>query len=113
MITFQEMLDTVERVADQLKAAEEVDSAIRHALENMRGLRSMLEYAHQKDFKTRAEALRYIDKVLTPQLNGIIDALHSATGESISRLQTAEESARRLALRLQIMINDSGTDLLP
>ncbi len=113
MITFQEMLDTVERVAEQLKAAEEVDSAVRHALENMRGLRSMLQYAHQKDFKTREEALRYIDKVLTPQLNGIIDALDSATAGSISRLHTAEESARRLALRLQIMVTDSGIDFLP
>jgi hypothetical protein len=113
MITFQEMLHTIERVADQLKAVEDVDSAISHALDNLKSLRSMLEYSHQKEFKTREEALGYIDKVLTPQLNGIIDALASGTEGSVPKLKAAHENASRLALRLQVMIDGDGTDLLP
>lgn len=113
MITFQEMLHTVERIADQLKAAGEMDSAISHALENLKGLRSMLEYSHQKEFKSREEALGYIDKVLTPQLNGIIDALASGSEGPLGKLNAAQENASRLALRLQVMIDGDGTDLLP
>jgi uncharacterized protein YpiB (UPF0302 family) len=112
MITFQETVDAIERLAELLKSAAEAQSTVEHAVANMAAFRSMLEYSHVKEFQDVDEALSYIDHVLVPQLNGILDALESGTEPHFKRLEMASDHAKRLAVRLQMLTDSSGAGFL-
>jgi hypothetical protein len=109
MISFQETLDGLVRLADLLKSAEEIETALGDGLEDMDDLLSMMAFSHQKDLESVEQALTYIDQVLIPRLRGIRDSLTTSTDEHLNRLRIASESAERLAVRLQ-MLGDGGVD---
>lgn len=109
MITFQEMLDGVQRVAEMLKVAEELQTALEDGLEGMDDLVSMMAYSHEKEFQTVEMALNYIDQVLMPQLRGLRDSLAASTEDQLRHLLIASESAERLAVRLQ-MLGEGGVE---
>ena len=111
MITFDQTLDAVERINEHLKSVDEVDSQIDHVRANLADFAIMLEYAHKKEFKSTEEALRYIDKVLLPRLQGIITALESGTQEPLKRLSAATEHAKRLVASLELVTGGSGNTL--
>jgi hypothetical protein len=112
MISFQETVDAIERLADLLKSAEEAEAAVQHALANLADFRSMLEYSHAKGFKDPGEALEYVDNVLIPQLNNILEALESGTTPHFQKLEMATAHAKRLAVRLQMLTDGSGPGFL-
>jgi hypothetical protein len=109
MITFQEMLDGVQRVAEMLRAAEELQTALEDGLEGMDDLVSMMAFSHEKEFQSVEMALDYIDQVLMPQLRGLRDSLTTSTEDQLRRLRIASASAERLAIRLQ-MLGDGGVE---
>ncbi len=111
MITFDQTLDAVERIYEQLKSVDQVESQIDHVRANLDDFAVMLEYAHKKEFQTREEALQYIDKVLVPRLQGIITALVSGTEEPLKRLSTATEATKRLMASLELVTGGSGDAL--
>jgi hypothetical protein len=113
MISFHEMVESLERVNDLLKSAGEVRSGVSHAMELLADFVSMLEYSHTKEFKDAGEALDYIDKVLVPRVTRIRDALASQTEPHLGRLELAHESATRLVLRLQMLADGGGAGLVP
>jgi hypothetical protein len=112
MITFRETIDSAERLNELLKSSAEVREGVNHALEYLTDFTAMLEYAHNKDFKSAREALEYIDKVLVPRLGRIRDALASRTDPHLVRLEQARDLANRLTVRLQMLADGSG-ELLP
>ena len=57
MITFPQVLDNLERVADQLKSTEELEATINALREDLKGFIALLEYSHQKDFQDVKQAL--------------------------------------------------------
>ena len=111
MITFDQTLDAVERIYEQLKSVDQVESQIDHVRANLADFAIMLEYAHKREFKSREEALHYIDKVLLPRLQGIITALVSGTEEPLKRLSTATEATKRLLASLELVTGGSGDAL--
>lgn len=108
MISFRETVDSVERLNEHLRSCRELSSAIAHTLEYLADFDAMLRYAHQKDFKDAAAALEYIDKVLSPRLSRTRDALASATGPQLKRLEQASELAERLSLQLRSLAEGGG-----
>ena len=109
VITFDQTLDAVERIFDHLKSAAELENQLEHARANLMDFAKMLEFAHQKDFQSSDEALEYIDKVLIPNLYGIITALESGTDPQLKRLKVATEHTQRLLASLQLVTgNDTG-----
>lgn len=113
MITFHETIDSVERLNELMKATADARSAVEHCLKYLEGFAGMLEYAHSRDFKSPAEALEYIDKVLLPQLNRIRDALASESEPPLKRLDAARDLTARLLLRLQMLAEPPGDSILP
>ena len=111
MITFDQTLDAVERIHEQLKSVDQVESQIDHVRANLADFATMLEYAHKKEFQSTEEALQYIDKVLVPRLQGIITALVSGTEEPLKRLSTATEATKRLMASLELVIGGSDDAL--
>jgi len=111
MITFDQTLDAVERIYEQLKSVDQVESQIDHVRANLADFAIMLEYAHKKEFQSTEEALQYIDKVLAPSLQGIITALVSGTEEPLKRLSTATEATKRLLGNLELVTGGSGDGL--
>ena len=112
MITFHETVDIAERLADFLKSASELDTALKDATEDLAGFLSMMEFSHEKGFEDAEEALQYIDNVLIPQLLGIRDSLEAGTEAHLKRLNTASDLAERLKVRLQMLRDGSVSDLL-
>jgi len=113
MITFPETLNALEIVLDLLKSAAEVETAVNDANDDMDGLRSMMEFAHDKNFSDARAALKYIDDVLIPQLNGSRQSLETVTEEPIKRLKMAQAQVERLVIRLRILDDGSiGNSLL-
>ncbi len=113
MITFDQMLDSVERILEHLKSVSELESMIGHAKENLDDFSDMLEYSHQREFKNTEQALEYIDKVLLPRLQGIIDALESGTTDPMRRLTAATEHTQRLLANLELVTGESADNLAP
>ena len=113
MITFREMQDAVERIAQNLKSAEDVASVVEHTLNNLAELRSMIEFSRAKRFKTADDVLGYLDKVVVPQLNGIRDAFESGSLPHLKNLQAANDQCNRLVLRLQMLSEGADGTLLP
>lgn len=109
MITFDQTLDAVERIHDHLKSVAAIQSQLEHGRENLQGFAKMLDYAHQREFKSTQELLTYIDKVLVPQLQGIITAFESGTEPHLNKLQAASEHTKRLLANLQL-VTGSSTD---
>jgi hypothetical protein len=112
MITFPETLDGTERVAELLKSATDLETAINDAIEDLAGFLSMLEYAHTKKFRDSEDALQFIDNVLTPQLVGIRDSLGAGTEPHLKRLKIAGDLAERLRVRLHMLIDSSMDNFL-
>ena len=112
MITFDQTLDAVERINDLLKSAEEAEGQVVFTLSDLYDFASMLKFAHRKHFQSVEESLEYVDKVLSPRLNGIISALESGTESHFKRLNVASEHTRRLMLNLQ-MVTGAGDAGLP
>ncbi len=112
MITLRETVTVVERLADFLKAAAEAEAAVQHAVRNLTDFRAMVDYAHEREFRDVDDVLAYMDQVLLPQLSGIVDALESGTQPYFEILNRASEEARRLTLRLQVLLEDPGAGLL-
>ncbi len=110
MITFDQTLDSVERILEQLKSVAELENMIDHVKENLDDFSDMLEYAHQREFQTTDEALEYIDNILGPRLQGIIDALESGTAGPMRQLTTATEHTQRLLANLELVTGDSADD---
>lgn len=113
MLTFPETLDALERIGDQLKSVAELEAAIGAMAEDLGEYMKLLQFSHDKDFKSAEEALAYIDNVLIPQLRGIRDALGAATNEPIKRLKVANEQMERLVLRMRMVVNGDVQDLFP
>ena len=112
MITFHEMVNIAERLAEMLKSASDIETALKDTTEDMAGFLSMLEYSHEKGFTDVSTSLQYIDNVLIPQLIGIRDSLGAGTEEHLKRLNTAKELAERLVVRLRMLENGAAGDLL-
>jgi molecular chaperone GrpE (heat shock protein) len=113
MITFDQTLDSVERILEQLKSVAELESMIDHLKDNLNDFSDMLEYAHQREFKSTEEALEYIDKILLPRLQGIIDALESGTADPMRQLTTATEHTQRLLANLELVTGESADNFTP
>ena len=113
MITFDQTLDSVERILEHLKSVTELDSMIEHVKDNLDDFSDMLGYAHQREFKSADEALEYIDKILLPRLQGIIDALQSGTEDPMRRLTAATEHTQRLVANLELVTGDSADNFTP
>ncbi len=111
MITFSETLDISERLAELLKSASDLQTALKDGLEDMAGYLTMLEYSHAKGFDDVEAALQYIDKVLVPQLIGIRDSLQAGTEAHLKRLNTASELAERLMIRLRMLEDGALGDI--
>lgn len=112
MITFDQTLDAVERVHDLLKSTDELEHQVKATRSNLADFENMLQYAHQKEFSNADQALEYIDKVLIPRLQGMIQALDSSVEEPLKRLQTAKQHTQRLVVNLQ-MVTGGNVDGLP
>lgn len=112
MITFPETLDATERLAELLKSASALDSALTNTVEDLGSFLSVLEYSHTKKFENTEAALQYIDKVLIPQLRGIKDRLEVGTSEPLKRLNMARDQAKRLMVRLQVLTDGSMGNFL-
>jgi SepF-like predicted cell division protein (DUF552 family) len=110
MITFPQVLDNLERVADQLKSTEELEATISALREDLKGFIALLDYSHQKDFQDVKQALSYTDNVLIPQLHGIRDSLEAGVTEPLKRLRLATDQADRLAIQIRMVINGDGED---
>ena len=108
MITFDQTLETVQRIYEHLKSVEEIEGQLDHVRVNLRNFSEMLAYAHQKDFASADEALGYIDTVLLPQLHGIMTALESGTEDHLKRLSAATEHTQRLLASLELVAGDSA-----
>ena len=113
MITFDQTLDSVERILEHLKSVAELENMIDHLADNLNDFSSMLEFAHQRDFKSSDEALEYIDKILLPRLQGIVDALESGTTDPMRRLIAATEHTQRLLANLQLVTGESSDNFTP
>ena len=111
MITFDQTLDAVERIYDQLKSVSAIQDQLEHGRANLLDFAKMLDYAHKRDFKSAQELLNYIDKVLIPQLHGIITAFESGTEPHLNKLNSASEHTKRLLANLQ-MVTGSSNDAL-
>lgn len=111
MITFDQTLDIVERISDQLKSVAAIESQLEHGRANLQGFLKMLDYAHQREFKSTEELLSYIDKVLVPQLQGIITAFESGTEPHLKKLHDASEHTKRLVANLQLVTGSSDDGL--
>ena len=103
MITFPETVNALEMISEHLRTAAELEAALQDALEDLAGLLSMMEFAHDKKFADSNAALKYIDDVLVPQLNGIRHSLESSTEEPVKRLNLSINQIERLVLRLQML----------
>ena len=113
MITFDQTLDSVQRILELMKSVEEVDSQIDHTRDNLADLVDMLEYAHEKDFENVEAALDYIDKVLLPRLRGINTALESGTSDPLHRLGAATDHTKRLLANLELVTGSSPDSFSP
>ncbi len=107
MITFDQTLESVQRIFEHLKSVEEVENQLVSVRDNLRDFSEMLVYAHQREFQSAQEALNYIDKVLLPQLQGIITALESGTEPQLKRLVAASDLSRRLVADLELVTGAS------
>lgn len=103
MITFDQTLESVQRIFEHLKSVQEVDNQLDAVRGSLEDFAEMLAYAHQRDFASAEEALNYIDKVLAPQLQGIMTALESGTEDHLKRLATASDVSRRLVASLELV----------
>ncbi|MCK5635464.1 MAG: hypothetical protein KAI06_10265 [Anaerolineales bacterium] len=112
MITFPQVLDNLERVADQLKSTEELEATISAMRDDLMGFIALLEYSHQKDFQDVGQALNYADNVLIPQLHGIRDSLEAGVTEPLKRLKLATDQADRLVVQMRMVINGDAEDFL-
>jgi hypothetical protein len=108
MITFDQTLESVQRIYEHLKSVSEIEGQLNHVRANLKNLSEMLEYAHQKDFSNTQEALAYIDTVLLPQLEGIMTALESGTQDHLKRLSAANEHTHRLLASLELVTGQTG-----
>lgn len=108
MITFDQTLESVQRIFEHLKSVEEVDNQLESVRGSLEDFAEMLAYAHQREFADVGEALAYIDKVLLPQLNGIMTALDSGTQDPLKRLSAASDLSRRLVANLELVTGASG-----
>jgi hypothetical protein len=113
MISFRETQDAVERVAQMLKSADDMQSVVDHTLTNLAEFRSMIEYSRTRQFKQAEDVLGYLDKVVVPQLNGIHDALQTGSQPHLKNLRSANEQCHRLAVRLEMLTEGLDGDLLP
>lgn len=113
MLTFPETLDALERVREQLKSVAELEAAVTAVAEDLAEYVTLLRYAHDKDFQSAEEAVKYIDNVLIPQMRGIRDTLGTGTDEPLKKLKAAHEQMERLVLRMQMVINGDVDGLLP
>jgi len=113
MITFDQTLDSVERILEHLKSVGELENMIDHLQDNLNDFSGMLEFAHQREFKSTEEALEYIDKILLPRLQGIIDAQESGTTGPMRRLTAAMEHTQRLLANLELVTGDAADEFTP
>ncbi len=112
MITFDQTLYAMERIQDSLRTAKTLEVQIRHAGENLRDFEGMLRYARKRGFNDAGEVLAYIDRVLIPRLEGIVNALEAGTVEPLRHLNMAAEQAERLIGELQAVTGgDAPLDL--
>ncbi len=112
MITFDQTLEAVVRIHDLLKSSQKIEVLISSASANLTSFQSMMGYPHEKDFQSVQEVLDYIDEVLMPQLDGIVDALQSGTEEHLKRLVAARDHTERLMVSLE-MVTDVASGELP
>lgn len=113
VISFRETVDSVERLNELMKATADMRSTVDHCLKYLEGFSGMLDFAHNREFKSAGEALEYIDKVLIPQLNRIREALASESEPPLKRLDVARDLTARLLLRLKMLSETPGEGILP
>jgi hypothetical protein len=108
MITFREMLDSVERLTALLHAGEEDRAAFDRAFGNLADLKSMLDRERLTQFRSQTTLAEYIERVATPQLAGIHDSLALSASAHFDRLEAAQELSERLQARLRAVTESSN-----
>jgi DNA integrity scanning protein DisA with diadenylate cyclase activity len=113
MISFPEALDILEQVSELLKAVRQVEATVEGTVDELDSVLAVLGYAHNKDFQTIEDALKYLDKVVQPQMVGVRDSLKMGTDEHLNRLKQAREQMERLVLRMRMVVDDDAGDFFP
>lgn len=112
MITLDQTLYRLERVRDLTRSAGELEPNLRHAIANLQDLESMLNLARQKSKQDPKEFERYVDQVLAPQLNNIIQALQAGSQTQLEHLDQANEQVNALITSLEVVTGGGDDSLL-
>jgi hypothetical protein len=108
MITFREMLDSVERLSELLQHGGEDRTPIDRAVLNLTDLQSMLDRERLSQFRSAASLVEYIERVAVPQLAGIHDSLRLSAEVHFDRLEDAYQLSQRLQARLRT-VSEGGS----
>jgi hypothetical protein len=103
MISFREMLDAVDRLAEILKGTAADEATFHRSAENLNDLRAILESPRVRQLKSAGEVADYLARVAIPQLAGIHDSLVVASQSHFNHMRLAHELAGRLEERLHAL----------
>lgn len=103
MITLDQTLYAIERIRDLLRSANQIEPNLRHTASNLKDLQSMIEMARKKSREDPKEFEAYVDRVLSPQLDSIVQALEAGTETQLKHLQTASDQLNSLIASLQMV----------
>jgi hypothetical protein len=112
MITFREMLDSVERLTESLRLGGEDRTSIDRAVLNLADLQLMLDRERLSQFRSMATLVEYVERVAVPQLAGIHDSLRLSAGAHFDRLDDAYQLSERLQGRLRTVSNGGNEGFL-
>ena len=114
MITFREMLDSVERLSKLLQQAKGDGASINRAVVDLADLQSMLSRERLAQFQSTATLVEYVERVAVPQLAGIHDSLRLSAGAHFETLDDAQQLSERLQGRLGTVTDGGGVlDTIP
>ena len=112
MITFREMLDSVERLSRLLQQAKVDSASINRAVVDLADLQSMLSRDRLAQFQSTATLIEYIERVAVPQLAGIHDSLRVSAGAHFEGLDDAQQLSERLQAQLRTVTDGGGGGFL-
>lgn len=108
MITFREMLDSVERLSELLRHGREDRTSLERALLDLADLQSMLSRERLSQFRSSTTLAEYIERVAVSQLAGILDTLRLSAGAHFDRVDDAYQLSERLQARLRT-VSEGGS----
>jgi hypothetical protein len=112
MITLDQTLYRLERIRELTRSAAELEPNLRHAITNLKDLESMLGMAREKSAQDPKDFERYVDQVLAPQLENIIQALEAGSQAQLKHLQQADEQVNALIAGLELVTGGGDESLL-